>query len=90
MKPELSALMRPVSPANQAEQSLLARQSGQDLPALKNDVDCVNDTNGTLNTFNTFKDSYCGGTISLRDAAASSGHIYRAPLPIKARKKRFG
>ena len=87
MKPELSALMRPVSPANQAEQSLLARQSGQNLPALKNDVDCVNDTNGTLNTF---KDSYCGGTISLRDAVDSSGRIYRAPLPIKARKKRFG
>lgn len=87
MKPELSALVRPVSPASQAERSLLARQPGQDLPAMRNDVDCVNDTGSTLNTF---KDSYRSGTTGSQDSADFNRRAYRAPLPIKARKKRFG
>lgn len=89
MKPELSALVMPVSSGSQADQPLLDRESGQDLPVMRNEVGCLNDANSTFNNPGTFKDSYRGRAIGLRDSSLNR-RIYHAAPSVITRKKRFG
>ena len=89
MKPELSALVMPVSSASQADQSLLDREPGQDLPVMRNDVGYLNDANSTCNDPGTFKDSYRGRAIGLRNSSFNR-RIYHTVPSIITKKKRFG
>ncbi|PTR09632.1 hypothetical protein C8R32_103251 [Nitrosospira sp. Nsp5] len=89
MKPELSALVMPVSSASQADQLLLDREPGQDLPVMRNEGGCLNDANSTFNDPGIFKDSYRGRTIGLRDSSLNR-RIYHAAPSVITKKKRFG
>ena len=89
MKPELSALVMPVSSASQADQPLFNGEPGQDSPAMRNEVGCLNDTSSTFNDPGTFKDSYRGRAIGLRDSSFNR-RIYHAAPSVITKKKRFG
>jgi hypothetical protein len=90
MKPELSALGMHVSSASQADQSLLDGEPGQDSPAMRNEVGCLNDTSSTFNDPGTFKDSYRGRALRLRDSNSFNRRIYHAASSVITKKKRFG
>lgn len=90
MKPELSALVMPASSVSQADQPSLDRQSGQELPAMKNEVDRVIDPHGIFNDPGVFKDSHRGRTIGLWDSASFNRRTGHAALSVVTRKKRFG
>ena len=90
MKPQLPALVMPVSPASQAGQPLLARQPGQDLPAMRDDADCVDDTSRTFNGHSIVTDPYRSGTGGLRDSSNFKRRIFHAAPLAGTKKKRFG
>ena len=90
MKPQLPALVMPVSPASQAGQPLLARQPGQDLPAMRGDADCVDDTNRAFNGHSIVTDPYRNGTGGLRDSSNFNRRIFHTAPLVGTKKKRFG
>ena len=90
MKPQLPALVMPVSPASHAVQPLVNRQTGQDLPATSNDDDCANDANSAFAEGRPFRDPYRDGTSGLRDSISSNQRIYHAAPLVRTKKKRFG
>ncbi|MEO7883888.1 MAG: hypothetical protein ABIR49_04265 [Nitrosospira sp.] len=90
MKSQLPALVMPVSPTSHAVKSLVNRQTGQDLPAISNDVDCVNDANSAFTEDGPCRDSYRNGTGGSRDSISSNRRIYHAEPFVRTKKKRFG
>ena len=84
MKPELPALVMPVSMRSQVAQSLGNRQPGQDLASMRNDVDCMNDAGSVFNDF------YGNGTGGLYASASFNRPIHDVASSVKTKKKRFG
>ncbi|KIO49278.1 hypothetical protein [Nitrosospira sp. NpAV] len=90
MKPELSALVMPVLSASQADQPLLNGGPGQDSPAMRNEVGCLNDTSSTFNDPDNFKDSYPGRALGIRNSNSFNRRIDHAACSVMTKKKRFG
>ncbi len=90
MKSQLPAIVMPVSPASYAVKPLVNRQTGQDSPAISNDVDCVNDVSSASTEGRPFRDSYRNETGGSRDSISSNRRIYHADPLVRTKKKRFG
>ena len=90
MKPQLPALVMPVSPTTHVVQPLVNRQSGQDLPTISSEIDCAHDANSAFTDPRPFKDAYRNGTSGSGDSVSSNRRIYHAASLVRTKKKRFG